>query len=84
MTARTRRIETGSYELLILDVPIGRADKTGTHLDDYPWSWHIYDDVTIDSEARRVGQTATKREAIDSMLYHYLGHDAYWSEGSLR
>lgn len=53
-----------SYRILRDDVPVGDAVKTGTHLDDYPWHWMVYEGLA-QPQARVVGVAATLRSAVD-------------------
>lgn len=38
---QTRRNGPGSYAMYSGKVKVGEIDKTGTHLDFYPWDWMV-------------------------------------------
>lgn len=81
-TVKTRRIETGSYFVTVDGVTVARVDKTGSHLDDYPWQLLFAEDVTL-AEPHRGNNFPTKREAVDRAVYCYLGRERYWT-GAVR
>ncbi len=77
-TVKTRRITTGSYSVTVDGVTVARVDRTGSHLDDYPWSLLFEDGVTLAESPNPVCEFGTKREAVDHAVYCYLGRDRYW------
>lgn len=61
-----KRIKAGQYEVYDGSRLLGFVSKTGSHLDDYPWEWHLAVEP-MDPAGKAVGYTDLKSVAVDAL-----------------
>lgn len=71
---RFKKVEAGEYAAVNdAGETVGHVTKTGTHLDDYPWDWHL----TVERLHGRssTGVADTLRNAKAQIRYALTGDD---------
>lgn len=75
-TLKKRKVRIGVYDVLNEDGRvIANIAKTGTHLDDYPWSWYFT--VDVHESVRSQGSEESLKVALDEV-------SAKWYQNGLR
>lgn len=69
---KRKKIGDQTYSLVDTEgIVVGGAVKTGTHLDDYPWDWHIDDEILKTAKLKGIsfrrtqGVCDTLRDCVD-------------------
>jgi hypothetical protein len=65
------RVKAGSYRFWLGPLVVAYADKTGTHLDFYPWDWRLVSvqPVSGNPKARACGSEETLRSCRYAIEY---------------
>lgn len=68
MKLKRKKLKPGSYELVDTETGkvVAEAHMTGSHLDNYPWTWYLVGTCDFGSETTAsTGSTESMKSAID-------------------
>lgn len=75
MKLTRKKLKAGAYNLTDESgTVIARADLTGSHLDDYPWTWYLVGELDFPPKVANTGSEDSLKACVDivqSRANHY-------------